>query len=1008
MLEPGARLGPYEIREQLDGGGMGDVYRATDVRLGRDVAVKLMKENLLDEEAVIRFDRESRALAALNHPNVVAIFDVGEHDRRPYLVTELLVGATLRQRLRALPPLDPWDVARQFAAGIAASHRQGVVHRDLKPENLFVTSAGTVKILDLGIAQRMSHPDPNPGASSLTGTTGYMAPEQIRGQPATFRSDIFSFGAILYEVCTGRQAFEGEDELARAYATLSREPPALESSGTLQEVIARCLRKDPAERFASGDELVHALDVAFAPVSRAPSTAVWDVGPATLHLEPTGFVGRHAEQEQLERLLEDPCVRLVTVTGPGGAGKTRLAVHVCERLRLHGARVVFVALAPLRDPALVVKAIARAFAIADASTENPVEAIAKQIGRERVLLVLDNFEHVVRAADDVAELIAITPALQVLVTSRAVLRIRGERVWTLAPMEAPAADEPIDEIGGKDAILLFCDRARAADPGFAADDSNLEDVAAICRRLGGLPLAIELAATHLRVLTPLELRERLDREAPLAMLSGGPRDVPEHQRALRSTFAWSYELLPPAARAAFRALSVFAGGFTLAGAQQVAMPSVDAAAALSLIEELADNSLLQRRVAHGRRRLALLEPLREFGHEQLVAEGESSEAERRHAHWVLEVVERWEPVLGSPRQLDALEHLEDEHANLRVALDWAMARGEGVLALRLATAVALFWQLRGYWQEGQRRLEAAIALGSDRATDRDRARALTALGYLTWSLGLLTDAERALKSAISIFRATGDPPGLASALMRLSFTEMHRGELHEGERLADEAVALFRSAGDRRGLGEALFHRGVAAMWSERLSEASGIFEDALAQLEGLGDPATIAVVRNGQGEVARARGELERARGCYGEALALAREIGHQRLIGATSGNLAVVERYLGHHATSARLTRESIRVDCAIGSLKNTAYGFLAMAGLALDEGQVERAVMLLEACEKQHRLLGARLDYSDRLEFDRILRACQDALHDPVRFGQLLARGDALSFDQAVDLALQPVVA
>jgi non-specific serine/threonine protein kinase len=514
------------------------------------------------------------------------------------------------------------------------------------------------------------------------------------------------------------------------------------------------------------------------------------LNPSSVVLTP--LAGREREVADLLGLIRRSETRLVTVSGPGGVGKTRLALQVAvEAANDYADGVAFVRLDPIRDPALVVATIAQGLGLREAGNESWFTRLTEFLSGREQLLILDNFEQIIGAASVVSNLLAVCPRLKVLVTSREVLRLTGEREFPLSPLGLPASDEvSVDAIAQAGAVALFVQRAQAANPTFRLTPDVAPIVVDICRRLDGLPLAIELAASRIKVLSPRSLLARLEQR--LMLLTGGARDQPARLQTMRDAIAWSHDPLPPAEQALFRRLAVFAGGFTLDAVAEVASFELRASglggsapmaeplevgtapnskleasspklATLDGIASLIEKSLVRPMEdgAAGEPRFTMLETIREFGAAMLVAEGEAVEARRQHGRWMVDLAERAEPELVGPRQDEWLDRLEAERDNIRAALAWAIDERDAERAQRLAGALWRFWVTRGYLTEGKTWTERALALGD--ASPAVAAKAHHHLGNLALDLGDYELARAGYEAGLALWQAYGDRRGLASS-----------------------------------------------------------------------------------------------------------------------------------------------------------------------------------------------------------------------------------------------------
>ena len=628
----------------------------------------------------------------------------------------------------------------------------------------------------------------------------------------------------------------------------------------------------------------------------------------------TSFVGREREVVAVARLLRRAEVRLLTLTGPGGVGKSRVALEVGRQAADDFADgVAFVPLAAVDDPALVAPTVAHALDVREAGDETVGDRLVAFLRARRLLLVLDNVEQVVEAAPVVAHLLAACPGVRVLATSRVPLRISGEQVYPVAPLHLPDPADPPERVADAEAVRLFTERARAADPTFALAPENARAVAAICQRLDGLPLAIELAAAKTRLLRPPALLARLDRRLPV--LTGGARDQPARLRTMRDALAWSHDALAEEERALFRRLAVFVGGFDLAAAEAVANTAGDPGlGVLEGVGSLVDASLLHRvEGPDGEARFAMLETIREYALERQAAAGEGEGAGRAHARYFLALAEPANVPLPSTALAPWLHRLEADHDNLRAALEWAIAR-EPATAARLGAALWRFWGVRGHLSEGRRWLERVVAAGEDGLAPVVLAEVHHGAGSLALNQA---DEERAaahFERALVLRRAAGDTPGVANTLRRLGTVVGRRGDHERGERLLEESLALYRAADDRRGIALALRNLGALVHARGDRHRGEAMLEEGLALSRAEGDRENVAYALNALGDISLARGDPARAAAYFGEGLGLFRDWGdrHGRAVGMAG--VAGVAAARGRSAEAARLYG-------AAGSLRDAA---------------------------------------------------------------------------------------
>ncbi|MFC1960909.1 protein kinase [Chloroflexota bacterium] len=991
----------YQLQDELGVGGMGTVYYGVDRRTRQPVAIKQLKPALIDTDLLERFRREGQALRDLNHPNIVKLLDTIEQDGQHYLVMEYVSGGDLKQRMEQgrLSLQDILLYALDLADALTRAHRLNIIHRDLKPANVLLADDGTLRLTDFGVA-RFGSQERLTNKGTIFGTVDYLPPEALNNKGVDARSDIWSFGVMLFEMLSGEKPFDDDTLAAKIKAILTDPLPDLGELASdippaLVNLVNRMLERNRADRVSSvrvvGAELeaiLYGQESAEADLARQiaiDGSLVIDWQPARqqLPIPTTSFVGREAELTELDHLIGSPHVRQITILAPGGMGKTRLTLEAARQaMQSYADGVYFVELAPLVDAVNIVTAIAKVTGYeSQGDRREAKQQLLDFLGRKRALLVLDNFEHLLEGAGIVADILQAAPDITILVTSRRRLNQPGETLFHLGGLVFPGVLLP-EDASDYAAMQLFANSGQRVNPAFALTANNIADVARVCDLVGGVPLGIELAASWLSMLSPGEIAAEISKDLDFLATDGS--DSTGRQRSIRSVLDYSWGMMTGAEQEAMKRLSVFRGGFTREAVGAVA------GANLQILRSLVNKSLVQRAAAG---RYDLHQLLLQYSAEKLAAnpQEQTTTLDRHCAYYAAFVWQRTDQLKGKG-QLLVLNEISVEMMNIRlgwqrtltarqfekteqymeglylfhemrfmnqdaleifdVAITWLEDGEDGPPAVcteqkrlyALALTFKCLFSVRMLKYQGTRALiDKALNILNQVGEQQDRAILFYVLALVDYHSGNYAKAEQRLQESLAIYDEVGDLWGKRRNRSMLSRAAYRLGDYEKAQELLEQNIRLSRASGDEDELGLDLCLLGQVFLVVGKYERAEQQLQEALAIYKKLDAPWGIAYAMKDLGDVVFRQGKYVAARRILHESLEGFTVLGVRRYMAITHSTLGKVASALNEYPAARTHFHKALQLATATSAMPETLDILVSVAVFFADEGNQEQALEL-----------------------------------------------------------------
>jgi predicted ATPase/tetratricopeptide (TPR) repeat protein len=955
------QIGHYKLQDELGAGGMGTVYRGVDTHTEQTVAIKQLKLEVYQPENIERFKREGDALRDLNHPNIVKMLDMFEHEGQYYLVMEYVSGGDLATLLKQgqMPLLQILKLSIDLTDALTRAHKLDIIHRDLKPANVLIGDDSVLRLTDFGVAH-VGTKERVTATDAIIGTLDYLPPEIFNGEIFDARGDIWAFGVMMFEMLAGHRPFS-DGTMFEMIQNITVNPiPDLEilrpdAPVALIDLVYRMLERDPQARIRSvrivGTELESILkgrdnlqvtnrfDTDFKAISHLPKN--------NLPAQTTSFIGREHELNELQALIEDASLRLITVIAPGGMGKTRLAIEAGNQaLNGLGMSAYLIELAPLTDSTSIVSAIADALKYNFQNDERPPkQQILDYLANKTLLFIFDNYEHIIESASLVSDILSVSPHIQVLVTSRRPLKQQGETLFHLAGMDFPDFVS-IDDAINYAAIKLFVTSAKRVVSDFVLDPQNLSDVILICRMVQGMPLGIVLAASWIGVLSTGEIVEEM--EESMNFLETDEVNLPDRQRSMRVVMNYTWQMMSETEQKIFMQASVFTGGFTREAIQSVTNVS------LRNLMSLANKSILHRNADTGR--YTIHEMLRQYALEYLNQSGDAPQAHQRHMTYYANLMSAYEKKFrGGGQLISAMRIFERDIENIQVAWKYATDTTDFAVIDELLSGLFHFYDMRGWTVEGEQQFGRVAQVLRQKAGEDHNillGKLIARQAKFLFYRGAHQKALETMSESVKLLDNAENDDELAAALGIYADALSYMGDFENALKLCERSLVILQKTNDKWGIASAYNNLGVTYYYLRDYDNAIIHYEKSMEISREVGDISGVTAILSNLGAIAHDQGLYQRATELYMESMNLSEMLHDQYGVASIQLNLGWTLFVTQKYQQAYTYTIQSIETAERLGNrwLLTTAHINIGAIACELDDLDTAKQYLALAYKELQ----------------------------------------------------------